>query len=107
MSLRRIGFNSLVAQAAASLPRNDSDALMRVVEVSRATCKVHDGTQIHDARPLPAMEREAPPVVGDWAVTTRDPHGTYWLAARIRPYTELARITSNGARQPLVANVDF
>ena len=107
MLLRRIGFNSLVAQAAAQLPRNDTDALVRVIEVSRATCKVHDGTAIHEARALPAMERESPIVVGDWVVATRDPHDALWLALRIPPYTELARLTSSGGRQALVANVDF
>jgi ribosome biogenesis GTPase len=106
MLLRRIGFNSQVAQAATQLPRTDSDALMRVVEVNRATCKVHDGTAIHEARALPALEREAPIVVGDWVIATRDPHEALWLDARIPPYTELARITSSG-RQALVANVDF
>ena len=107
MLLSRIGFNSRVAQAATPLPCTDSDALMRVVEVGRATCKVHDGTAIHDSRMLPAMERETPIAAGDWVIATRDPHGALWLAARIPPYTELARITPSGHRQPLVANVDF
>jgi len=107
MLLRRIGFNSQVAQAAAQLPCNDSDALMRVVEVSRATCKVHDGTAIYESRALPALERDTPIAVGDWVTTTRDPHGALWLAARVPPYTELARITSSGHRQALVSNVDF
>jgi len=107
MPLRRIGFNSRVAQAATQLPVNDSDALMRVIEVNRATCKVHDGTTIHDARPLPAMERQSPVIVGDWTTTTRDALGALWLAARVPPYTEIARIASSGERQPLVANVDF
>ena len=91
MSLRRIGFNSLIAQAA-----NVTATLMRVIEVSRATCKVHDGTAIHEARPLPAMERHSPIVVGDWATTTRDAHGALWLATRVPPYTEIARIAASG-----------
>lgn len=107
MSLPRIGFNSLVARAAATLTRDDSDALMRVVEVGRSTCKVHDGTALHDARPLPALERETPVVVGDWVVATRDSQGALWLAARVPPYTELTRIAPSGERQSLVANVDF
>jgi ribosome biogenesis GTPase len=46
-------------------------------------------------------------VVGDWVTATRDSHGALWLAARIPPYTELARLAPSGARQALVANVDF
>jgi ribosome biogenesis GTPase len=107
MLLDRIGFNALVARAATSIPRDASDALMRVIEVSRATCKVHDGAAIHDARPLPALERETPVVVGDWVIATRDSHGALWLAARVPPYTELTRIAPSGERQALVANVDF
>jgi ribosome biogenesis GTPase len=107
MLLSRIGFNSAVAQAAAQLPHDDADALMRVIEVSRATCKVHDGTAIHDARPLPVLERGAPLVVGDWVIASRDSHGALWLAARIPPCTEITRITSSGERQGIVANVDF
>ncbi len=102
MSLRRIGFNSRVARAA-----RETDALVRVVEISRTKCKIHDGTAVHDARPLPALEREAPPVVGDWAIATRDAHGAHWLAARVPPYTQLTRIGPSGERQPLVSNVDF
>ena len=44
MSLRRIGFNSWVARGA-----RDTDALVRVVEISRTKCKIHDGTAVHDA----------------------------------------------------------
>jgi ribosome biogenesis GTPase len=107
MLLDRIGFYSAVARAAAQAPCNDTDALMRVTEVSRATCKVHDGSAVYDARPLPALERQPPTVVGDWMIVTRDPHGAHWLAARVPPYTELTRIAPSGARQALVANVDF
>ncbi len=88
-------------------PLNDSDALMRVIEVESIHCKVHDGAAIHDARPLPALERESPVVVGDWVVATRDSHGALWLSARVPPYTALTRIAPSGERQPLVANVDF
>jgi ribosome biogenesis GTPase len=107
MLLDRIGFNSAVARAAAQASCNDTDALMRVTEVSRATCKVHDGSAVYDARPLPALERQPPTVGGDWMIVTRDPHGAHWLAARVPPYTELTRIAPSGARQALVANVDF
>ena len=107
MSLERIGFNSQVARAAAQTPSHNTGALVRVVEITRATWKVHDGTAIREARPLPALERQIQFVVGDWAITTHDAHGVHWLAARIPPYTELTRIAPSGERQPLVANVDF
>jgi ribosome biogenesis GTPase len=102
MSLSRIGFNSLVARAAGG-----TNELVRVVEVTRARWTVHDGTALHHARPLPALEREAPLVVGDWVVATRDVSGECWLAARVPPYTQLTRIAPSGERQALVANVDF
>jgi ribosome biogenesis GTPase len=102
MSLSRIGFNSLVARAAGG-----AGELMRIVEVTRARWTVHDGVALHHARPLPALEQDAPLVVGDWVVTTRDFSGECWLAARIPPYTQLTRIAPSGERQALVANVDF
>jgi len=100
MSLHRIGFNSLVARAVAS-----TDGLVRVIEVSRASCKVHDGSVVHAARPLPAFEQQA--VVGDWVIATRDAQGALWLGERVPPYTQLTRIGPRSERQALVANVDF
>ena len=100
MSLDRIGFNSLVARAVAC-----TTGLVRVIEVSRASCKVHDGSAVHAARPLPAFGQQV--VVGDWVIATRDPQGALWLAERVPPYTQLTRIGSSGERQALVANVDF
>jgi ribosome biogenesis GTPase / thiamine phosphate phosphatase len=103
MSLSRIGFNSQVARAASG----GTDALVRVVEVTRSMWKVHDGIATHEAHPLPALERESPLIVGDWVVSTRDADGVHWLAARIPPYTQLTRIAPSGERQALVANVDL
>jgi ribosome biogenesis GTPase len=103
--LPQIGFNSLVAQARASLSEAPG-TLARIVEAARSVSVIHTGAQLHEARPLPALARLNSIVVGDWVLAAPDVHGEWWISARLTPYTEVHRITPSGARQALVANVD-
>ncbi len=107
MSLHRIGFNSRVARAAAATALDDSDALMRVIEVSRSHCKVHDGAAIHDARRFPPWNGRRPSSSATGSLRPATRTARSGSAARVPPYTALTRIAPSGERQPLVANADF
>jgi ribosome biogenesis GTPase / thiamine phosphate phosphatase len=103
--LRRIGFNSSVAQARGSLDSTPG-TLARVVEHSRTSSVIHTGEESHAARSLPALSRLSPIVVGDWVIAVSDFNGEWWIYNRLAPYTEFHRIEPSGNRQTLVANVD-
>lgn len=103
--LRRIGFNSLVAQARESLAAVPG-ALARVVEHHGSHSIIHTGADSHEARSMPALSRLSQIVVGDWVLATADAHAEWWIRERLTPYTAFHRIDPAGARQALVTNVD-
>jgi ribosome biogenesis GTPase / thiamine phosphate phosphatase len=103
--LRRIGFNSLVAQAWQSLAEAPG-TLARVVEHHGSNSIIHTGAESHEARTIPALGRVSSPVVGDWILATKDAHADWWINERLAPYTAFHRIDPSGARQALVTNVD-
>ncbi len=88
--------------------------LCRIVEVQRDALTLHDGVQPHPARALPALCHAAGPhdglAVGDWVHAGRDPHGQWWVQARVPPLTQLARRQHDGreksVRAVIVSNVD-
>ncbi|HEY5800961.1 MAG TPA: ribosome small subunit-dependent GTPase A, partial [Burkholderiaceae bacterium] len=106
--LRPIGLNqTLAAQLAPLSTQFETGAFVRVIEVQRDRCTVHNGASACEAQLLPALLRDdGPPVVGDWAVLQRDEHGGAWLLARAPAVTVIARRANDGRRQPLAANVD-
>lgn len=110
--LRPIGLAPKMAQALLQLaePETPGARVVRVTEVQRETVQLHDGCDEFAARIAPTLQRalllDDAIAVGDWGIALPDAHGTCWLAARAVPQTQLVRRTSDGARQPLVHNVD-
>lgn len=109
-NLRRVGLTPAALARMAPLldAAADTARLMRVVEVHRDACIVHDGADEHRAR-LPLLLREpaadAPPTVGDWVVVQGEP-ADLQVAARLPAATEIARRANDGRRQVLARNVD-
>jgi ribosome biogenesis GTPase len=100
--LRRIGLTpaALAAFAAETGDAQEGCELMRVVEVHRDACAVHDGE--HERR----ASARVPLVVGDWVLVANDPQSGSHVLRRLAPLTEIARRANDGRRQPLASNVD-
>jgi ribosome biogenesis GTPase len=103
--LQQIGFNSLVAQARESVAEA-TGTLARVIELSRSNSLIHTGARTYEARSMPALNRAAQIVVGDWVLAAPDANNAWWISGRLTPYTEFHRIEPSGERQALVTNVD-
>jgi hypothetical protein len=90
-ALRRLGLHtSLIPRPWACPP--DDERLMRVVEVQRDRCTLHDGHQLHEARLWPALQARLQVqgeglTVGDWVLARPDGCGGHWISASCRPTT--------------------
>ena len=111
--LRHVGLTPALAQHLSyqDLPDDGPFTLMRLIEAHRETLRLHDGHAEHAARPLPRLMRELADAdtalaVGDWVLARSDPHGAFWVHAQIAPLTHIARRDADGARHPVVSNVD-
>lgn len=113
--LRRIGLTpAVLAHLNAALPgvqEAEGCELMRVVEVHRDGCAVHDGGREVRARvPLAqrqALDEQASAIaVGDWVVVSDDAAGGWQVDAVLPPLTQIARRANDGRRQVLASNVD-
>jgi ribosome biogenesis GTPase / thiamine phosphate phosphatase len=116
-TLRRIGLTPALTQQLL-LRQNENqepEHLMRVVQVQREGVSVHDGTEEHAARLLPALRNQLTEqadaiAVGDWVLATRNAHQEWWLHQRLPPLNQLARRLSDGrdkiTRVVIVSNVD-
>jgi ribosome biogenesis GTPase len=99
-ALRRIGLNNFIISRLADAP--DQGQLMRVTEVQRDRCTLHDGQQ-----ELPAHRHPHELLlVGDWVLAEHNIHNQLWITFRLEPATELTRRTAEGRRQSLVSNID-
>ena len=112
-SLSALGLTSALASRAMQLAVTATNGaqLMRVIEVHRETFVLHDGHASRRARPLPRLIRaladESTAVaVGDWVFAASDAHGDPWVEQRLPPSTHIARRDGDGARHPVVSNVD-
>ncbi|MES3026119.1 MAG: ribosome small subunit-dependent GTPase A [Pseudomonadota bacterium] len=111
-SLRLIGLNHSIISQLSTLGHNTPGSrLARVCEVHRDWIGVHDGRVAISARPLHRLQQElaaegAVLAVGDWVLMGTDANADHWLGARLAPYNQLARRTSEGRRQTLASNVD-
>ena len=99
--LRRLGLtpaalSQFTTQASAAA---DDTQLMRVIEVHRDACTLHDGE--HELR---ATSRE-PLAVGDWVLVVTADTSAH-VARRLTPLTEITRRANDGRRQLLASNVD-
>ena len=113
--LRRIGLTpAALAHLNATLPAEheaEGRELMRVVEIHRDGCSVHDGEQEVRAR-LPLARRQALEqhasalAVGDWVVVSADAAMGRQVEAVLPPVTQIARRANDGRRQVLASNVD-
>ncbi len=113
--LRRIGLTpAALAHLQAALPAEhdgDGHELMRVVEVHRDGCSLHDGEREVRARvPLAqrqALEQEASAIaVGDWVVASGSEAEGWQVDTVLPPITQIARRANDGRRQVLASNVD-
>src|SRR6187399_1713898 len=114
--LSAIGLGEALAQRtrdAADAERGDSDsalALMRVTAVHRTTVGLHDGRAARTARVLPRLLRGDDGgdaiAVGDWTLVGADATGDLWARVRVEPTSHIARRDGDGARHPIVSNVD-
>jgi ribosome biogenesis GTPase / thiamine phosphate phosphatase len=111
--LRQIGLNSLLINTLYQLPAvpEESDALMRVVEVQRDCFCLHDGAAEHRARALPWLLQETHSgqdsiAIGDWVTVSQREHGESWINSRLPAVTQIARRANDGRRQVLASNVD-
>ena len=112
-SLRHVGLTPALAQHLSyqDLPDDEPLILMRLIELHRETLRLHDGSNEHAARTLPRLMRELADAdtalaVGDWVLVRADPHGALWVHAQVEPLTHIARRDADGARHPVVSNVD-
>lgn len=119
-ALQRIGLKPATWQAfVQSLPELaghiTAPRLMRVLEVHREHLLLHDGEHEHAARARAALVNDLAAfgdmlAVGDWVVAARNDFGEWWLHARLKPWTQMARRQHDGrdkvARQVIVSNVD-
>jgi ribosome biogenesis GTPase / thiamine phosphate phosphatase len=85
--------------------------LVRIIEVQRDRCSLHDGQRECVGRVLPALQQQLygdddSLVVGDWVWASCNGLGEWWVERRVPPLNRLARRDPQGRRQPLVANVD-
>jgi ribosome biogenesis GTPase len=101
-SLRRVGLTPAALNAIVPLlDESGATALMRVSEVHRDACVVHDGEREQRARALPGL------AAGDWVEVVHDAtEGVPRVVRRLAPFNEIARRGSDGHRQVLASNVD-
>ena len=112
--LRMLGLTPALAQLSNSVALAHDEAglqLMRLIEVHRETVRVHDGTGEHSARPEQRLlrrlvEEDTAQTVGDWVLAHTDAHGQTWVADRVPPLTLINRRDADGARHPVVSNID-
>lgn len=111
--LSTLGFNAVLASRAlqAAADASPGAALFRVIEVSRETLLLHDGSAARRARSLPRLIRALLAegdalAVGDWVLASVDVHGELWVEMRIPPATHIVRRDGDGLRHAVVSNVD-
>jgi ribosome biogenesis GTPase / thiamine phosphate phosphatase len=110
------GLGVLLALAPPALgPDEPPPQLLRVTEVHRDSLTLHDGTQSHAARQLPALRTRLNSAddalaVGDWVLAARNAHGQWWVQERVPPRTQITRrVHAEGGRLQravIVSNVD-
>ena len=111
-TLRTIGLTPAIAGQLATITNPGPGArLVRVTEVQRGTATVHNGLADWLVRPLPALvhslEADSTALaVGDWVLAEANDHGEWWIGARLAPFTELARRSTDGRRQVIASNID-
>ena len=110
-ALRRLGLQTSLVSQALGLSTQDDERLMRVVEVQRDRCTLHDGHQLHEARLWPALQARLQVqgeglTVGDWVLARPDGCGGQWISAQLPPDHRLVRRDASGHRQGLVSHVD-
>lgn len=108
-SLRHIGLNnSIISQLHSLENTTPGTRLLRVSEVHRDAAILHDGAGSCRARSLAWLlqSQDGSLATGDWVLAETDEHGELWIAARLDPYTRIARRTSDGRPQILASNVD-
>jgi ribosome biogenesis GTPase / thiamine phosphate phosphatase len=113
--LRGIGLAPRILQQLTSQEPPTDAHLMRVTEVQRDALTLHDGSQEHPARALPALlhhlhDQHDALAVGDWVFAQCNVHGQWWVPMRVPPLTQIARRIHDGrdkvARAVIVSNVD-
>jgi len=114
-ALATLGLTPALASRAVSgyvpAPEEGDAQLVRVTEVHRETVAFHDGVIEASARPLPRLVRslidqETALAAGDWAIAFADAFGQHWIVDRIAPTSHITRRDAEGARHPVVSNVD-
>lgn len=110
--LQQIGWNPAAGRMLAEHPGGEAGLrLARLVERQRGVLHLHSGLEVLEAVPTPAFEQDLAargeePAVGDWLLFRQRPGETPGVVDRLAPRTVLRRVTSNGTRQTLAANVD-
>ncbi|MCA6217745.1 ribosome small subunit-dependent GTPase A [Ideonella sp. B7] len=110
-ALRRLGLHSSLVSQALSLSSDPADRLMRVTEVQRDRCTLHDGHAQHEARLWPALQARLQLegdslTVGDWVLMRPERPEAGWVVAVLPPDHRLVRRDPSGQRQALVSHVD-
>lgn len=110
-ALRRLGLHSSLVSQALSLSSDPGDRLMRVTEVQRDRCTLHDGWQSHEARLWPPLQARLQMqgdslTVGDWVLMRPERLEAGWVVAVLPTDHRLVRRDPSGQRQALVSHVD-
>jgi ribosome biogenesis GTPase / thiamine phosphate phosphatase len=114
--LQAIGLTPLIQSRLHAQPApEDAPFLLRVTEVHRDALTLHDGEREHAARARPALLQALSGLgdglaAGDWVYASRNPHGEWWVHARVPPASQLARRLHDGrskvTRAVIASNVD-